>query len=163
MSILTLFSCFPQESFGENIQYIFFLAQRCKEEENKNLGKNNLKIGTLKKNWHLGQCPSGDLVRLFLCVLYFSVASQNCRQTRDRRGLGRGQPRPLLPAIRGWKHPLAYDSARLQQRVPECGAVAAKPSSCHYVGPWTGRPELNPSPGWPEDGAQGQPSGWGRA
>ena len=62
---------------GEYLIPFFFLAQQCTEAENKNLGKNNLKIDILKKNWHLGQCPCGELVRLFLCVLYFSVASQN--------------------------------------------------------------------------------------
>jgi len=99
LSVLTVFSYFSQESFGENIQYLFFLAQRCEEADNKNLGKNNLNIGILKKNWHLGQCPSGELVRLFLCVLYFSVVSQNFSETQNHtpsRGLF-NLPRRDLP------------------------------------------------------------------
>lgn len=67
LSVFTVFSYFPRESFGENIQYFFFLAQWCKEAENQNVRKNNLKIGIL------GPCPSGELVMLFLCVSHFCV------------------------------------------------------------------------------------------
>lgn len=47
---------------------------------------------------------------LFLLLpLLVSVASQNCRRRPERQEEARlGQPCcPLLPAIRGWKHPLA--------------------------------------------------------
>lgn len=59
----------------------FFLARRCKEAENKNLGKNNLKTGILKKE--LASWPvSGDLARLSLYVLYFSWPPRTSQRPR---------------------------------------------------------------------------------